>query len=163
MGTWGPGNFENDYAADQLYEVCGPLLKQIEEAFDNSTMLEPDEDGPLVMANLEIIACLSEHLGCYARGELQDFLYPCVMPPPKTIADWKRRFLEVWDACIDGLAPDPDYKRQRREVILETFQRVERLAAGRYEGKTFPDVRSYIADQVHRGDKDPEADQQATD
>src|SRR5438045_746484 len=112
MGTWGPGNFENDYAADLLYEVCGPLLKQVEEAMSNPSMLEPDEDADLVLANLEIIACLSEHLGRYEHGELQDFLYPCVLPPPATIADWKQRFLQVWDACIDGLDPEPDYKRK---------------------------------------------------
>jgi hypothetical protein len=80
---------------------------------NNPSMLEPDEDADLVLANLEIIACLSEHLGRYERGDIQDFLYPCVLPPPETIADWKKRFLGIWDACIDGLDPTPDYKRKK--------------------------------------------------
>src|SRR5947208_2226389 len=81
MGTWGPGNFENDCAADHLYQVCGPLLKQVEEAMKYPSSIEPDEyGGDIVPANLEIIACLSEHLGRYERGELADFLYPCVLP-----------------------------------------------------------------------------------
>ena len=131
MGTWGPGNFENDCAADHLYRVCGPLLKEVVEAMKDPSSLEPDElYGDLVPANLEIIACLSEHLGRYERGPIEDFLYPCVLPPPETVAEWQRKYLAVWDACIDGLSPDPDYKRQRREVLVATFERVERLAKG---------------------------------
>jgi hypothetical protein len=155
MGTWGPGNFENDCAADHLYEVCGPLLKQVEEAMKDPSSLAPDEyDADVVTANLEIIACLSEHLGRYERGELQDFLYPCVLPPPETVAEWKQKYLAVWDANIDGLDPDADYKKTRREVIIDTFDRVERLARGRYEGRAYPDVRSQIADQLRSSDQD---------
>ncbi len=143
MGTWGPGNFENDCAADHIHDVCGPLLKQVEEAMKDSSAIEPDEyDADIVMANLEIIACLSEHLGRHARGEIQDFLYPSVLPRPETVAEWKQKYLEIWDTHIDGLDPDPDYKKKRREIIIETFDRVEGLARVRYEGKTYPDVRS---------------------
>ncbi len=155
MGTWGPGNFENDCAADHLYEVCGPLLKQVEDAIQDPSAIEPDEyDADIVTANLEIIACLSEHLGRYERGELQDFLYPCVLPPPETIAEWKQKYLAVWDAHIDGLDPDADYKQTRRQVIIDTFDRVERLARGRYEGRAYPDVRHQIADQLRFDDED---------
>jgi hypothetical protein len=161
MGTWGPGNFENDCAADHLYRVCGPLLKEVQEAMQDPSSLEPDElYGVLVPGNLEIIACLSESLGRHARGGLQDFLYPCVLPPPETVAEWKEKFLAIWDACIDGLSPKPEYKRQRREVLVATFDRVERLARGRYEGKSHPDIRSYIADVVSQKD-DPETPEQA--
>lgn len=129
MGTWGPGNFENDCAADHLFEVCGPLLDQIKAAMEDPEAIEPGEyDSDIVVANLEIIACLTEHLGRYERGPIQDILYPCVLPAAETIAGWKKTYLAVWDESIDGLAPDPDYKKQRREVIIDTFDRVERLA-----------------------------------
>ncbi len=155
MGTWGPGNFENDCAADHLYEVCGPLLKQIEEAMKNPSLIEPDEyDADIVTANLEIIACLLEYLGRCERGEIQDFLYPCVLPPPEIIAEWKEKYLG--DKSIDGLDPNPDYKKKRRDVISQTFDRVERLARTRYEGKAYPDVRSMIWDQM-RSEKDNNA------
>ena len=155
MGTWGPGNFENDCAADHLYEVCGPLLKQVEEAMKDPSLIEPDEyDSDIVTANLEIIACFSEHLGRYARGEIEDYLYPCVLPPPETVAEWKQKYLAAWDAGIDGLDPTPDYKQKRREVIIDTFDRVERLARGRYEGRAYPDVRHQIADMLRSGDED---------
>jgi uncharacterized protein DUF4259 len=130
MGVWGPGNFENDYAADHLYRVCGPLLRQIEEAMNDPSLLAPDEDDSyIVMANLEILACLAEHLGRYQRGLIQDFLYPSALPPPETIAAWKQKFLQVWDA---GEMPDQmcDSDKKRREVIVETFDRVEQLARG---------------------------------
>ncbi|HZV06348.1 MAG TPA: hypothetical protein VE999_14810 [Gemmataceae bacterium] len=100
------------------------------------------------MANLEIIVCLSEYLGRYERGAIQDFLYPCVLPSPETIANWKQKFLEVWDVGVD---PDPNsFDQKRRRVIVETFERAERLAQGRYEGKSHLDVRSFIADQIRR-------------
>jgi hypothetical protein len=130
MGVWGPGNFENDYAADHLYAVCGPLLGQIEEAMNDPSSLAPDEDTSyIVVANLEILACLAEHLGRYERGVIQDFLYPCVLPPPETIAMWKRKYLEVWDA---GEEPDllSEDDKKRRAVIVDTFDRVEQLAGG---------------------------------
>jgi hypothetical protein len=128
MGTWGPGNFENDYAADRLHALCAPLLKEIEEAMKRSPA-DLEDDFEIVTANLEIIACLSEHLGRHERGVIQDFLYPCVLPSPETIAQWKQRYLEVWD---HGADPDPgSFDQQRRAVIVATFERVERLAQGR--------------------------------
>src|SRR5262249_42954969 len=33
----------------------------------------------------------------------------------------KRDYLSVWDECIDGLEPEPEYKRQRREGLMQTF------------------------------------------
>ena len=129
MGTWGPGNFENDCAADHLYALCAPLLEAVEQAMADPELIQPDEeDGDLVPANLEIIACLSEYLGRYEHGDLAKMLSPCLLPPPETVARWKQIYLEVWDANIDGLDPDPAYKQQRREVLVKTFDRAERLA-----------------------------------
>jgi hypothetical protein len=128
MGVWGPGNFENDYAADHLFSVCGPLLNQIEEAMNDPSSLAPDEDDSyIVMANLEILACVAEHLGRYQHGLIQDFLYPDVLPSPETVADWKQKFLLIWDAgeTLDQMS---DSDKKRRAVIVETFDRVERLA-----------------------------------
>ena len=83
---------------------------------------------------------------------------PDGVPPPETVAEWKQKYLAIWEACIDGLSPEPNYKRQRREVLVATFERVERLARGRYEGKSYPDVRSYIADRFPRESDKPDAE-----
>lgn len=134
MGTWGPGNFENDCAADRLGRICGSLLREVAEAMQDPLALEPDElYGDLVPAYLEVIACLSEHLGRCGPGAREGFLYPCALPPPETVAAWRRQYLAIWDACIDGLAPRPDYKQQWREVVVATFDRLERLSHRRYE------------------------------
>ena len=137
MGVWGPGNFENDRASDHLMKVCNPLLEQIVEAMEDPSCLDLDNQNAdiIVMANLEMINCLSEHLGRYERGETQDFLYPCVLPPPEIVVEWKQRYLKVWDACMESREVHPDHKTRRREVIVETFDRTERLARGRHEGK----------------------------
>ena len=134
MGTWGPGNFENDTAADHLLDLCGPLLTEVEEVMEDPSSLAPDEDGAvIVLANLEIIACLSEHLGRYDQSKIGKILYPGVLPLPEMVANWKKAYLAVWDGHIDELDPKPDYKKQRREVIAETFDRVERLARAQQE------------------------------
>ena len=129
MGTWGSGNFENDAAADHLIDLCRPLLTEIEGAMKDPSSLVPDgDDAVIVIANLEIIACLSEHLGRYNHSKLGKILYPCVLPSPDVVGNWKQAYLALWDGHIDELEPKPEYKKQRREVIAETFDRVERLA-----------------------------------
>ena len=134
MGTWGPGNFENDAAAEYLQELCQPMLDQIEAAVKEASLLEPDEyDSEIMMCNIEILACWSEHLGRFSRSLIQDALYPCVLPPPTTVAEWHRIYLEVWDGYIDQIGPSPDYKRDRRSVIVDSFQRLERIAAAQHE------------------------------
>jgi hypothetical protein len=63
MGTRGPGNFENDCAADHLYAVCGPLLKQIEDAVKDFTSIAPDEyDGGAARLQ-DAPRTTAEHLG----------------------------------------------------------------------------------------------------
>jgi hypothetical protein len=110
-------------------DLCRPLLTEIEEAMEEPASLEPDEyEADIVMANLEIIACLSEHLGRHEHSRLGEFLYPCVLPSSETVAKWKQAYLAVWDGYIDELEPDPEYKKKRRQVIAETFDRLERLA-----------------------------------
>jgi hypothetical protein len=136
MGTWGPGNFENDAAADHLMDLCAPLLTEIEKAMEEPASLEPDEyEADIVMANLEIIACLSEHLGRHEHSKLGNFLYPYVLPSPKKVATWKQAYLAVWDGGIDELDPNPEYKKNRREVIAQTFDRLERLARAHEKDK----------------------------
>lgn len=71
-----------------------------------------------------------EHLGRYERGAIQDFLYPCVLPTAEKVVEWKQTYLDGWDGYIDDLDPDPDpdYKTTRQQVLVDTFDRVRRLA-----------------------------------
>jgi hypothetical protein len=144
MGTWGPGNFENDWCADQLASICEPWLAHIHKAMDAVDLLEDEIPDETVPAYLEIIACLSENLGRYKSGGLYDWLYPSVLPAPDIVADWKQKYIAKWDQHIDLYAPAPEHKKERRAVIVQTFDRVLRLSLSRCEQGTYPDIRSTI-------------------
>ncbi|MFN8176362.1 MAG: DUF4259 domain-containing protein [bacterium] len=130
MGAWGSGNFENDTAADHVLTLSRQLLGQIEATVEDGSAMEPDEyDSEVMMCNLEILACLAEHLGRYEKGSVAERLFPDVLPEASVVATWKTKYLDVWDSYIDKLRPKPEYKRQRRAVIVETFDRVTQLSS----------------------------------
>jgi len=119
MGTWGPGNFDDDTAAEHLSILVHKLVGEVEKAMKTPRELEPDEYwGVAVPCNLELLALIGK----------QEWV-GCTLPPPETIEAWKAAYLEVWDAKIDGLSPKPDHKKTRRKELVATFDRLRRLAA----------------------------------
>ena len=46
---------------------------------------------------------------------------------------WAEKYLEVYDATIDRLDPEPAYKTGRRKVIDHTFRWLESLAESYWE------------------------------
>ena len=124
MGTWGAGNFEDDTALDHLSVVrntykleamCAELLGAVKDAMASPNSLEPDEyEGVIVPCNLEIIAQMMDVFGASV----------CTLPRPSVLEKWKNTYLKVWDGYIDELDPDPDWKQSRREVLVQTFDRV---------------------------------------
>jgi hypothetical protein len=118
MGIWGHGNFQNDAALDYVDELVDQLVKRIESCFEG-TNLDPDELGEAeLIPSVHILAWLCQETGT-------------VPPEADTVEGWKTRYLNNWDATIDGLDPDPDYKVQRRQTIAETFDRL--IALGKDE------------------------------
>ncbi|WP_326562149.1 DUF4259 domain-containing protein [Micromonospora sp. NBC_01796] len=115
MGSWGRGNFDSDTAADHLGAVTGRLLDEVARAMSGDPVeIEPDEYwGVAVPCNLELLCLLSEQR--YVGVEL---------PSEQTIADWKQRYLAVWDDSIGGLEPTGDYVTQRRATLVSTFDRL---------------------------------------
>lgn len=112
MGTWGPGNFDDDGAADHLSRLTDQLVTEVAEAMSGDPVgLEPDEYwGVAVPANLELLALL-------ARTNYVGVLLPEVA----TVEAWKSTFLEIWDGSIDGLEPSESFKEARRTVLVRTF------------------------------------------
>ncbi|MEV0891353.1 DUF4259 domain-containing protein [Promicromonospora sp. NPDC050262] len=112
MGTWGPGNFDDDTAADHLSRLTDQLATEVAEAMAGDPVgLEPDEYwGVAVPANLELLAVL-------ARTHYVGVLLPEVA----TLETWKSTFLEIWDGSIDGLEPSEAFKEARRSVLVRTF------------------------------------------
>ncbi|WDZ83848.1 DUF4259 domain-containing protein [Micromonospora cathayae] len=121
MGTWGSGNFDDDTAADHLSALTGRLISEVAEAMSGDPVgIEPDEYwGVVVPCNLELLHLLARQK--YVGASL---------PAPETIADWKSRYLAVWDGTIDGLEPSPEYREQRRTVLVRTFDQLLELARG---------------------------------
>jgi len=115
LGTWGPGNFENDYALDYLSDIVAQLVRDIEDSFEG-TKADPDELGEAVLVpSVAILILLCEH--CHATS-----------PRKEVVREWKHKYLQNWDAYIDQLHPKPDFKLQRREIINATFDRLAELA-----------------------------------
>lgn len=129
MGTWGPGNFENDTAAEYLINLCKGLIDQITKAVEQPELMQPDEwDSDIMLANVELLSALAESVGRYETGWVGDMVFPFPYPAAEEIDRWKREYLKVWDAHIDELMPSEDYKRKRRVVIAATFDRLRRAS-----------------------------------
>lgn len=109
MGTWGPGNFDNDGAMDYRDELADRLTEEIEGVFADPERLALDEEGETVMMpGVAVLSLLVSQ--CRATP-----------PEPDVVARWRDAYLAVYDDQIDSLDPDPEFKTGRRQVILETF------------------------------------------
>ncbi|WP_406110641.1 DUF4259 domain-containing protein [Kitasatospora purpeofusca] len=115
MGTWGSGNFESDTALDHLSAVVGRLVEEVAEAMDGDPVgIEPDEYwGEAVPCQLELLHVLAQ-AGHATEG----------LPKAEVIEGWKETFMAVWERSIDGLEPKPRYKKERREVLIRTFDQL---------------------------------------
>ena len=114
MGTWGSGIFQNDVALDYLAEIQEALVKRMEQIIANPSLAEPDEPTSAeVMVAVEIAAMLCEQ-------------FNAVPPEPDFIELCRDTYLQVWDGYIDKLAPNPDYKTERRETIGASFEKLLR-------------------------------------
>jgi hypothetical protein len=112
MGTWGPGSFDNDTAADGLADLTGKVVAQVTAAFaGDDTALEPDEfTGAMVTAWLDVLVLLD------AQG------WPgAMMPAESDLIGWRERFLRIWGDTIDGLGPSEQYRTARRVAIEQSF------------------------------------------
>lgn len=117
MGTWGAGNFDSDGALDYLAEVTSGFEAKIEQCLADEDISALDEDGEAVIVpSAAILSVLCER--CDASP-----------PQPDVVARWKRQYLALFDDQIDGLAPGPGYKEERRQVIEETFTKREAQSA----------------------------------
>jgi len=115
MGTWGAGNFDSDGASDFIFEQIDRYVALINEIFaDEESRFRLDEDAETeLMPSVEILLLMCEH----CNG---------VLPKGLDISAWKQRYLEMYDAQIDGLEPVVGFKEERRAVIEQAFDRLLR-------------------------------------
>ncbi|MFN8555797.1 MAG: DUF4259 domain-containing protein [Dehalococcoidia bacterium] len=116
MGTWGPGIFENDGALDYIGQVMLQLEETISTCLATPGAADLDEDGESVLVpSVALLSLLSEHTGA-------------APPSPELVREWREAYVAIFDEQIDHLDPAPGYKEARRQVIVDTFARLEARA-----------------------------------
>ena len=121
MKTQDTANFANDGAMDYLALLTAKLVATIAEIVADDDRMALDEDGEsMLMPSVEILALLCERYGAQP-------------PKPAKVRQWGQKYLEVYDATIDRLDPEPAYKTGRRKVIEKTFRWLESLAESYWE------------------------------
>lgn len=111
MGTWGPGNFDDDSALSYVGGLCRSIEAEIEEAAC-SPRTDISHFLNYVMPRLAVLTVLVDEIVEYG-------------PTEETVNRWRRDFLEIYDQEAENLGADPDFVRVRRNVILGTFRRLE--------------------------------------
>jgi hypothetical protein len=117
MGAWGSGNFQQDGALDFVHrEVQPPLLRTIQKLVADPASAQADDpdSGPIVAA-VEILALLVEQTNA-------------APPKPDEVHGWKDLFLAAWDRTAKDVYFREAALVARREVIVATFDRLERAA-----------------------------------
>lgn len=118
MGTWGPGNLENDYALDELADRNhGLVASLLERARRKSSREGGDYDYTTLFVDFEVLFALDK----------AKLLVECTLPSPDEVEELKRDFLNDWDSNIDAIQPKPEFKKARRRTIVRTFSRFKRI------------------------------------
>jgi hypothetical protein len=143
MGTWGGGVFQGDSALDHLEALCEPMLDRIEKTLGSTARMRKDLEKETLLCDIDLLTAISEHVSKNNRGVFRlGWVYPVVLPEPKEIEGWKAQYLEIWEANVDEYGPTPGYKRTRRKVIVEVFDRFAALA--RKQKKCYQNVEKRI-------------------
>lgn len=122
MGTWGPGNLENDYVGDELGDRTHKLMESLLERARNKLSRDEGEyEHTALIVDFEILFALD------ANG----LLYCNNLPAVEDVEQLKRDFIREWDVHIEGYDPKPEYKQGRRQVILRTFDRLKKICSRR--------------------------------
>lgn len=131
MGTWGPGNFDDDVARSYLADQIGRYEQFIErilvgdiptEAMGMNNVMDAGEH--CLLPAVEIICVLHETLG-------SDYL-----PRPETVERWIQAYPGLVEPVLRNL-DSPCYEHwyvpKRRPVVLATFDRLLRHSRAMYQ------------------------------
>lgn len=121
MATFAADNFGNDGAREYLALLTAKLVATITEIMAGKGRLALDEDGEtMLMPSVELLALLCER-------------YDAVPPKPDMVQKWCRKYLKVYDASVDALGFDDEFKVLRRKAIDNTFRWLQGLADSYWE------------------------------
>ena len=112
MGTWGPGVFENDKAADHIYAFTERMIHDIEMAVSHPSQLSPGERwGEVMPCHIEMLLLLHRE-------------FHGLLPDRDRAESWRETYMKTWESDIDALQPKPAYRKKRREVLNDLFGRL---------------------------------------
>lgn len=127
MGTWGSGNFDSDSAMDIVDSLQSRWHRTIEKTL---------RDGRLDVAEGIVMPLVA----------LMVSIEPMAPPEASVVADWRRRYIALFDAQIRTLDPAPGYAKQRRAAIVKTFDalaaKVDALRRGKLPTRPAHNPRS---------------------
>lgn len=116
MGTWGAGNFDNDSALDYVGDLVYEMQQKVDDILADEDRRARDEEGEgVLMPTIVVMSLLYEH---------------CTAPAPdlEKVRSWKKRYLAVYDEDMEDYDLTPGFKEERRQVIEETFAKLEAQA-----------------------------------
>jgi hypothetical protein len=100
---------------DFVAGLVGKFVQEVEYAAAEPSRMETDEyHGDIMPCLVALISALHDLTGTAA------------IPEPAVVARWKSRYMAVWERYIDWLAPVRGFQEERRSVLLETFDKLER-------------------------------------
>jgi hypothetical protein len=131
MGTWGTGNFDNDYSRDflaflverweQLIEkiLAGEVPEEL-AAHDYEPGLDACEE--CVMPMVEVMILVAERLD------------PDYLPASETVERWRSQYLSLFDRDCHQWDASPRFDAERRAIIDTTFGRLLNIVRSRQDG-----------------------------
>jgi hypothetical protein len=116
MGTWGAGNFQDDGALDYVGGVIDSFVARVEEILADEERSLLDEEGEAVLVpSVHLISVIVEASGA-------------APPKPAQVQKWRKKYLNIFDEEIGDLEPDGGFEAERRQVIEDTFAKLEQQA-----------------------------------
>ena len=120
MGTWGKGNFDDDLAADFLYDFLYEIYQEIDVIFNESQPLDFEEyEIAIIPCKLDIVSVI------YSQKWGGIFF-----PERKKIEFWQEKYLNDWELhsknflSSSGQKISSEFNESRRLEIIKTFDRL---------------------------------------
>lgn len=116
MGTLGPGNFDNDTAADHMGILCDRLITEIEDAVSDKSSIGPDEYwGVAIPCNIELLVMLNKKY------------FGATLPDLHTALRWRDVYMSVWQKEIVAFRLKAGHLEARSRVLRQTFASLIRI------------------------------------
>lgn len=120
MGTWGPGNLDSDNAMEFLDLTLLDLVRTVRTCIASERLKTADWfferfGETQLMPAIDVLLTLVEHYKADPSLDIEE------------VKGWKMTYLNIFDQVIDQFTPKTEYKAKRRQIIVDTFERLENL------------------------------------